>query len=160
MAIIWVCGHADHRPQRGGRPPITASLGGQALTLAWIVALVAMLGSLYFSEVAHFIPCEYCWYQRIAMYPLVLILGIAAYRQDTGHPPLRPPDGRDRSGHLVVPLPAPALPRTGRHHVQRNCSLYRRVGVGVRVRVDSAHGTGVFQCHRRTAGDRRQFHCR
>lgn len=43
--------------------------------LAWVVALVATLGSLFFSEVMQFIPCTLCWYQRIAMYPLVFILG-------------------------------------------------------------------------------------
>jgi disulfide bond formation protein DsbB len=41
-----------------------------------------MLGSLYLSEVAGFIPCVLCWYQRIAMYPLVVLLGIAAVRGD------------------------------------------------------------------------------
>jgi disulfide bond formation protein DsbB len=41
-----------------------------------------MAGSLYFSEVAHFPPCRLCWYQRICMYPLVPILGIAAWRGD------------------------------------------------------------------------------
>jgi disulfide bond formation protein DsbB len=41
-------------------------------------------GSLYFSEVAKFVPCALCWYQRIAMYPLVVILGIAAWRGDAG----------------------------------------------------------------------------
>lgn len=45
---------------------------------AWIVSIVALLGSLYFSEVKHFIPCEMCWYQRILMYPLVIILGFAS----------------------------------------------------------------------------------
>jgi len=59
-------------------------VGDSALTLAWIVALVATLGSLYFSEVAHFVPCSLCWWQRIAMYPLVVILGIAALRSDHG----------------------------------------------------------------------------
>lgn len=49
------------------------------LYLSWIVALVATLGSLYFSEIKGFVPCEFCWYQRILMYPLSLILGIAAY---------------------------------------------------------------------------------
>jgi disulfide bond formation protein DsbB len=52
------------------------------LYLAWLVALIAMGGSLYFSEVAKFIPCELCWYQRILMYPLAVILGIASYRDD------------------------------------------------------------------------------
>ncbi|QDP39359.1 disulfide oxidoreductase [Radiobacillus deserti] len=49
---------------------------------AWIVAVVATLGSLYFSEIREFIPCELCWYQRILMYPLSLILGIATFRDD------------------------------------------------------------------------------
>ncbi len=54
------------------------------LYLAWLVAIVATAGSLYFSEVRNFIPCTYCWYQRILMYPLVIILGIASYKQDKG----------------------------------------------------------------------------
>jgi disulfide bond formation protein DsbB len=53
-----------------------------ALWLAWLVALVATLGSLYYSEIAHFTPCKLCWYQRICMYPLAVILLIAAARRD------------------------------------------------------------------------------
>ncbi|MFF2886452.1 disulfide oxidoreductase [Paenibacillus sp. NPDC057967] len=49
------------------------------LYFAWLVAVVATLGSLYFSEIRGFIPCELCWYQRILMYPLSLLLGIAAF---------------------------------------------------------------------------------
>jgi disulfide bond formation protein DsbB len=60
------------------------TVGGSSLVLAWIVALVATLGSLYFSEVAHFVRCPLCWYQRIAMYPLAIVLGIAALRSDYG----------------------------------------------------------------------------
>lgn len=41
---------------------------------AWIVATIATLGSLFFSEVMLYPPCVLCWYQRICMYPLVLIL--------------------------------------------------------------------------------------
>ncbi len=52
------------------------------LYLAWLVAITATAGSLYFSEVRLFAPCSLCWYQRILMYPLVIILGIASYRQD------------------------------------------------------------------------------
>jgi len=52
------------------------------LAFAWLVALVATLGSLYYSEVRNFIPCTLCWYQRIAMYPLALMLGIATWRND------------------------------------------------------------------------------
>jgi disulfide bond formation protein DsbB len=59
-------------------------LGRASLGLAWIVATVATAGSLYFSEVADFTPCTLCWYQRICMYPLALVLGIATFRGDRG----------------------------------------------------------------------------
>ncbi len=49
---------------------------------AWLVAIVATVGSLYFSEIRMFPPCVLCWYQRILMYPLVLLLGVQTYRQD------------------------------------------------------------------------------
>lgn len=52
------------------------------LYIAWIQALVAMLGSLFFSEIMHFPPCVLCWYQRIAMYPLVAILAGGILRKD------------------------------------------------------------------------------
>ncbi|MFC4425633.1 disulfide bond formation protein B [Deinococcus navajonensis] len=54
------------------------------LYAAWVVALVATLGSLYFSNILGFKPCVLCWYQRICMYPLALWLGIAALRGDLG----------------------------------------------------------------------------
>ncbi len=53
-----------------------------AYAMAWVVAFLATAGSLYFSEVANFEPCRLCWYQRIAMYPLVILLGIAAARRE------------------------------------------------------------------------------
>ena len=56
-------------------------LGGE-VWIAWAFALVATLGSLFFSEVSHFIPCRLCWFQRIGMYPLAAILLIAAIRRD------------------------------------------------------------------------------
>ncbi|GGA21958.1 disulfide oxidoreductase [Psychrobacillus lasiicapitis] len=52
------------------------------LLFAWITSIIAMVGSLFFSERMGFIPCTLCWYQRILMYPLVLFLGIAFYRND------------------------------------------------------------------------------
>jgi disulfide bond formation protein DsbB len=59
-----------------------AAIGPDALRLAWLVATVTTLGSLYYSEVANFIPCTLCWYQRICMYPLVAVLGVGALRRD------------------------------------------------------------------------------
>ena len=53
-----------------------------AMLLASLVAVGAMLGSLYFSEIRGFLPCEWCWYQRIAMYPLAVILPVATFRRD------------------------------------------------------------------------------
>lgn len=43
------------------------------LFICWIMAAVATLGSLFFSEVMHFPPCILCWYQRVCMYPLVIL---------------------------------------------------------------------------------------
>ncbi len=53
-----------------------------ALYIAWITAVVSMLGSLYFSDVLGLVPCSLCWYQRIVMYPLVLIIGIGIIKKD------------------------------------------------------------------------------
>lgn len=52
------------------------------LYLIWINSLIAMAGSLFFSEVLNFPPCSLCWYQRIFMFPLILILGVALITQD------------------------------------------------------------------------------
>ena len=51
---------------------------------AWAVALTATAGSLYFSEVLGLPPCLLCWYQRIALYPLVAILLVGILRKDRG----------------------------------------------------------------------------
>src|SRR5699024_12841110 len=52
------------------------------LLIIWIQALIATLGSLFYSEVMGFTPCELCWVQRIFMYPLVMIYGVAAFKKD------------------------------------------------------------------------------
>ncbi len=55
------------------------------LFLAWLLSLVATLTSLFFSEFMKLPPCNLCWYQRICMYPLVVILGVAFSTQDSNH---------------------------------------------------------------------------
>lgn len=55
-----------------------------APSIAAFVAVGATAGSLYFSERAGFIPCELCWFQRIAMYPMALIVPLALLRRDRG----------------------------------------------------------------------------
>jgi disulfide bond formation protein DsbB len=59
-----------------------AWLGDNGLAVAAIVATTAMVGSLYLSEGANLPPCKLCWYQRIAMYSLAVILVVAAVRRD------------------------------------------------------------------------------
>ena len=54
--------------------------------LAFGTALTAMLGSLYYSEIAGFVPCTLCWYQRILMYPLTLITLVGILKQDGNLP--------------------------------------------------------------------------
>ncbi|QAS51682.1 disulfide oxidoreductase [Halobacillus litoralis] len=60
------------------------------LFLLWAISLVATAGSLFFSEVIGYEPCEMCWYQRILMYPLVIIYGTALLKKnmDIGLPGL------------------------------------------------------------------------
>jgi len=50
--------------------------------IAWVVALVATAGSLFFSEVMQLPPCVLCWYQRIAMYPLVVVIAAGIVMRD------------------------------------------------------------------------------
>src|SRR3990167_8906014 len=57
-------------------------LAPYALYLAWLPALFSLLISLYLGEGLGWPVCALCWYQRIALYPLALLLGIAAYRAD------------------------------------------------------------------------------
>ena len=52
------------------------------LYLAWVIALFALVGSLFGSEILHLPMCTLCWYQRICLYPLALLLGIACFTQD------------------------------------------------------------------------------
>lgn len=50
--------------------------------LIWGLTLVALMGSLFYSEIMGYTPCELCWIQRILMYPLVIIYGVSAAKKD------------------------------------------------------------------------------
>lgn len=52
------------------------------LLIIWTQALVATLGSLFYSEVMGYDPCELCWYQRILMYPLIIVYGAAILKKN------------------------------------------------------------------------------
>ena len=57
-------------------------LGSGAIWLAWAVAAVATAGSLIYSEYFHFVPCRLCWFQRIFMYPMSLVLLVGSIRKE------------------------------------------------------------------------------
>lgn len=72
---------------KGGRKRLRRNslfhlFGKNAFIFALIVSLTATLGSLFYSEIAGFEPCKLCWYQRILMYPQVVLLGLAVKRKD------------------------------------------------------------------------------
>lgn len=52
------------------------------LLLAWLVALAATLGALFMGEVMGMTPCVLCWYQRVFMFPLAILLGVATFLDD------------------------------------------------------------------------------
>lgn len=62
---------------------VGALFGPHRLVLAALVAVTATTGSLYYSEVAGFVPCELCWFQRIGMYSLAVILVVSLVRSDS-----------------------------------------------------------------------------
>jgi disulfide bond formation protein DsbB len=70
------------RRARGWHDELRATIAGTELWAAWAIAAVATAGSLFFSEYSDFVPCQLCWFQRIAMYPLVAVLLVAALRRD------------------------------------------------------------------------------
>ena len=82
IVVIALAGKTD--AGAGVRDQVFSAFEGLELWMAFVVAATATIGSLYLSEVAHFIPCTMCWYQRIAMYPLAVIFLIAAIRRDHG----------------------------------------------------------------------------
>ena len=61
---------------------VRSALWGYELWLAFLVSSAATGGSLFFSEVAGFVPCELCWYQRICVYPLSIVTLLAALAGD------------------------------------------------------------------------------
>ncbi|NBI28349.1 disulfide oxidoreductase [Chengkuizengella marina] len=86
------------------------------LYVSWAISLIATLGSLYFSEIREYIPCTYCWYQRILMYPLVILIGIAAIRKD----------------HKIViytlPMTLLGIFISGYHYIIQKTSLFQDTG--------------------------------
>jgi disulfide bond formation protein DsbB len=67
---------------RGALDELRRGVEAYELWIVFVVASISTGGSLFFSEIAHFVPCELCWYQRICMYPLSIIALLAALADD------------------------------------------------------------------------------
>ncbi len=78
IVVLWI---ADRAGSAGARR-LGSAISDAGVWLAFVVAATATVGSLYFSEVADFVPCRLCWFQRIAMYPLSVVLLVGALRKD------------------------------------------------------------------------------
>ena len=78
---------------RGPLDGIRRLLWGYELWAAFVVAAIATGGSLFFSQIANYAPCELCWFQRICMYPLSILTLILAWHGD------------NRAARYLLPLP-------------------------------------------------------
>ena len=78
---------------RGPLDAVRNLLWGYEVWGAFVVASIATGGSLFYSQVAHFTPCEFCWFQRVLMYPLSILLLFVAARGD------------NRAARYLLPLP-------------------------------------------------------
>jgi disulfide bond formation protein DsbB len=87
FGLLWLAG------RDGPLTAVRTAIWGYELWLAFLVAAVATGGSLFFSEVAHFVPCELCWFQRICMYPLSITTLLMAIAND------------HRAARYLLPLP-------------------------------------------------------
>lgn len=92
-AVLIVIGLLALLGNRGPLDALRGWLWGYELWAAFVVAAVATGGSLFYSQVAGFVPCELCWFQRICMYPLSIILLLMAIW------------GADRAARYVLALP-------------------------------------------------------
>ena len=87
IGVTWVAG------LRAPGNALLRLVEGYELWLVFVVSSTATGGSLFFSEIAHFVPCELCWYQRICMYPLTAVSLLAALANDR------------RAARYLLPLP-------------------------------------------------------
>jgi disulfide bond formation protein DsbB len=82
VVVFAGVGAASLAGLRAALARLRAWVEGYELWLAFLVAAIATGGSLFFSEVANYVPCELCWFQRICMYPLSIITLLAAIFDD------------------------------------------------------------------------------
>ena len=74
--------------------------------ICWIIASVSTLGSLFFSEIMEFPPCALCWYQRVFMFPLVIIFLVGLFPFDKSIIKYALPLALARMGFRILSLPS------------------------------------------------------
>src|SRR5438094_7856574 len=112
---------------RGPLRGVCRAVEGYELWLAFVVAAIATGGSLFFSEIAHFVPCELCWYQRICMYPLSITTLLAGLYDDP------------RAARYLLPLPVVGAGVSVYHLLVEN----RVVGESLTCRISAPGGCTV-----------------
>ena len=112
---------------RGPLRSLRSGVEGYELWLAFVVAAIATGGSLFFSEIAHFVPCELCWYQRICMYPLSIATLLMALFDDP------------RAARYLLPLPVVGAGVSVYHLLVEN----RVVGESTTCSISAPGGCGV-----------------
>ncbi|MDO8661577.1 MAG: disulfide oxidoreductase [Candidatus Woesearchaeota archaeon] len=81
--LLWI-GKKFSQTLHSGYTKVSFLFSQKVLLFSVIVALVATLGSLFYSEIALYEPCRLCWFQRIFMYPQVILFGVALWKKTTG----------------------------------------------------------------------------
>jgi disulfide bond formation protein DsbB len=93
VALLLVIGLLRLVGLPGPLSAVRTAIWGYELWLAFLVCAIATGGSLFFSEIANFVPCELCWFQRICMYPLSITTLLMALAND------------HRAARYLLPLP-------------------------------------------------------
>lgn len=62
--------------EQGWGKKIAEAMGRKAIHWSFAVAAISVVGSLFFSNIAGFVPCELCWIQRALLYTLAVVLAI------------------------------------------------------------------------------------
>ena len=81
--LLWIVVFSLIAPEQIKKIASKFLFSKNAVLLAFIVSLLASSGSLFYSQIAGFVPCELCWFQRIFMYPQVVLLGIALFKKES-----------------------------------------------------------------------------
>ncbi len=77
VVVVWIMEFLGERTNK-----LFKFLARHHFHISFLIALAAILGSLTYSNIFHFPPCEFCWWIRICMYPQLIILGIGIWSKD------------------------------------------------------------------------------